>query len=65
MDEIVASGDVCISDADHDDQEESQEETQSKSAEELLSTMVVGVSSCCLDGTPYCTNTLFRHVNVT
>ncbi|EAT89112.1 hypothetical protein HBI56_035900 [Parastagonospora nodorum] len=42
MDEIVASGDVCISDADHDDQEESQEETQSKSAEELLSTMVVG-----------------------
>jgi len=51
MHEIVDSDDVYISDADHDVQEELLEETQSKPAEELLSTMVAGVSSCCLDRT--------------
>lgn len=65
MDEIVGSDDIYISDADHEDQEELPEETQSKSAEELLSTMFAGVGSCRLDRTPYYTNTLFRHVNVT
>jgi hypothetical protein len=40
----VDSDDEYISDANHDDQEEDEpEETQSKSAEELLSTMVAGV----------------------
>jgi hypothetical protein len=43
--DIMESDDVYISDIEHDDQDGELEETQSKSAEELLSTMVAGVSS--------------------